>query len=57
MPIAVISEARRGAPRSGRYATRSIVAPSTAHAAIESTSTKNSPASDGSAAKPNAWAV
>ena len=43
MPIAVISEARRGALRSGRYATRSIVAPSKAHAAIESTSTVKQP--------------
>ncbi len=38
IPIAVISGASRGAPRNGRYATRSIVALSTPQAAIATSS-------------------
>ena len=39
MPIAVISGASLGAPRSGRYATRSIITLSEPVATIETTST------------------
>ena len=44
---AVISMFRREEPRSGRYATRSIVTPRTVHATIADSSTTPAPGSDG----------
>ena len=56
-PIAVISGASRPAARSGRYAIRSIAAPSSPQATIDSASTTTSPNKLGALAKPSACAA